>query len=120
MFKYRQVPARMRLGDTDRAVAGAGRTGRRKAAQLRRGAEAALCDVRGRDDHPRPLRYESPSLRYGSLPTGVPGPEKQTDVGTPRYREISVLLPLRQPFVVPGAYHRVPEPRHRARTCDRA
>ena len=41
MFQYRQVLARMRLGDTDRAIARAGLMGRRKLAQLRRTAEAA-------------------------------------------------------------------------------
>ena len=41
MFEYRQVLTRMRLGDTDRAIARAGLMGRRKAAQLRRTAEAA-------------------------------------------------------------------------------
>ena len=41
MFEYRQVLTRMRLGDTDRAIARAGLMGRRKAAQLRRSAEAA-------------------------------------------------------------------------------
>ena len=41
MFEYRQVPTRMRLGDTDRAIARAGLMGRRKVAQLRRTAEAA-------------------------------------------------------------------------------
>ena len=41
MFEYRQVLTRMRLGDTDRAIARAGPMGRRKAAQLRRTAEAA-------------------------------------------------------------------------------
>ena len=35
MFQYRQVLARMRLGDTDRAIARAGLMGRRKLAQLR-------------------------------------------------------------------------------------
>ena len=40
MFEYRQVLTRMRLGDTDRAIARAGLMGRRKAAQLRRTAEA--------------------------------------------------------------------------------
>ena len=41
MFEYRQVLARMRLGDTDRAIARTGLMGRRKLAQLRRTAEAA-------------------------------------------------------------------------------
>ena len=41
MFEYRQVLTRMRLGDTDRAIARAGLMGRRKAAQLRLTAEAA-------------------------------------------------------------------------------
>lgn len=41
MFEYRQVLTRMRLGDTDRAVARAGLMGRRKAGALRRVAEAA-------------------------------------------------------------------------------
>ena len=41
MFEYRQVLTRMRLGDTDRAIARAGLMGRRKAAQLRRTAKAA-------------------------------------------------------------------------------
>ena len=41
MFEYRQVLTRMRLGDTDRAIARAGLMGRRKLAQLRRAAEAA-------------------------------------------------------------------------------
>ena len=41
LFEYRQVLARMRLGDTDRAIARAGLMGRRKLAQLRRTAEAA-------------------------------------------------------------------------------
>ena len=41
MFEYRQVLARMRLGDTDRAIARVGLMGRRKVAQLRRTAEAA-------------------------------------------------------------------------------
>ena len=41
MFEYRQVLTRMRLGDTDRAIARAGLMGRRKAAQLRRTAEVA-------------------------------------------------------------------------------
>ena len=41
MFQYRQVLARMRLGDTDRAIARAGLMGRRKLAHLRRTAEAA-------------------------------------------------------------------------------
>ena len=39
MFEYRQVLTRMRLGDTDRAIARAGLMGRRKVAQLRRTAE---------------------------------------------------------------------------------
>ena len=37
MFEYRQVLTRVRLGDTDRAIARAGLMGRRKTAQLRRG-----------------------------------------------------------------------------------
>jgi len=41
MFEYRQVLTRMRLGDTDRAIARAGLMGRRKACALRRVAEAA-------------------------------------------------------------------------------
>ena len=41
MFEYRQVLTRMRLGDTDRAIARTGLMGRRKLAQLRRTAEAA-------------------------------------------------------------------------------
>lgn len=41
MFAYRQVLARMRLGDTDRTIARADLMGRRKAAQFRRTAEAA-------------------------------------------------------------------------------
>ena len=41
MLEYRQVLTRMRLGDTDRSIARAGLMGRRKAAQLRRTAEAA-------------------------------------------------------------------------------
>ena len=41
MFDYRQVLTRMRLGDTDRAIARAELAGRRKVAQLRRTAEAA-------------------------------------------------------------------------------
>ena len=41
MFEYRQVMTRMRLGDTDRAIARVGLMGRRKVAQLRRTAEAA-------------------------------------------------------------------------------
>jgi hypothetical protein len=41
MFEYRQVLTRMRLGDTDRAIARAGLMGRRKAGALRRVAEAA-------------------------------------------------------------------------------
>ena len=41
MFEYRQVLTRMRLGDTDRAIARAGLMGRRKAARLRQRAEAA-------------------------------------------------------------------------------
>ena len=41
MLEYRQVLIRMRLGDTDRAIARAGLIGRRKAAALRRVAEAA-------------------------------------------------------------------------------
>ena len=41
MFEYRQVLTRMRLGDTDRAIARVGLMGRRKVAQLRRTAEAA-------------------------------------------------------------------------------
>ena len=46
MFEYRQVLTRMRLGDTDRAIARVGLMGRRKVAQLRRTAEAAgLLDV---------------------------------------------------------------------------
>ena len=39
MFEYRQVLTRMRLGDTDRAIARTGLMGRRKAAQLRLTAE---------------------------------------------------------------------------------
>ena len=35
MYQYRQVLVRMRLGETDRAIAKAGLTGRRKAAELR-------------------------------------------------------------------------------------
>ncbi len=34
MFEYYQVPTRMRLGDTDRAIARCGLMGRRKAAAL--------------------------------------------------------------------------------------
>ena len=41
IFEYRQVLTRMRLGDTDRAIARVGLMGRRKVAQLRRTAEAA-------------------------------------------------------------------------------
>jgi len=41
MFEYRQVITRMRLGDTDRAIARAGLMGRRKAHAIRRVAEAA-------------------------------------------------------------------------------
>ena len=41
MFEYRQILTRMRLGDTDRAIARVGLMGRRKAAQLRHTAEAA-------------------------------------------------------------------------------
>ena len=41
MFEVRQVVTRMRLGDTDRAIARAGLMGRRKLSQLRRTAEAA-------------------------------------------------------------------------------
>ena len=41
MFEYRQVMTRMRLGDTDRAIARVGLMGRRKVAQLRRTAAAA-------------------------------------------------------------------------------
>ena len=41
MFEYRQVLTRMRLGDTDRAIARVGLMGRRKVARLRRTAEAA-------------------------------------------------------------------------------
>ena len=41
MFEYRQLLTRMRLGDTDRAIARVGLMGRRKAAQLRLTAEAA-------------------------------------------------------------------------------
>ena len=41
MFEIRQILTRMRLGDTDRAIARAGLMGRRKLAQLRRAAEAA-------------------------------------------------------------------------------
>ncbi len=41
MFEYRQVLTRMRLGDTDRAIARAGLMGRRKARELRQAAEAA-------------------------------------------------------------------------------
>ena len=41
MFAYRQVLTCMRLGETDRAIARAGLMGRRKAAHLRRSAEAA-------------------------------------------------------------------------------
>ena len=44
MFEYRQVLTRMRLGDTDRAIARVGLMGRRKLAQLRRTAEAAQID----------------------------------------------------------------------------
>ena len=36
MFEYRQVLTRMRLGDTDRAIARVGLMGRRKVARLRR------------------------------------------------------------------------------------
>ncbi len=41
MFEYREVLTRMRLGDTDRAIARVGLMGRRKAGALRRVAEAA-------------------------------------------------------------------------------
>lgn len=41
MFEYRQVLARIRLGDTDRAIARAGLMGRRKTAALRQVAQAA-------------------------------------------------------------------------------
>lgn len=41
MFVYRQVLTRMRLGDTDRAIARAGLMGRRKAAELRKVAQGA-------------------------------------------------------------------------------
>ena len=41
MFEYRQILTRMRLGDTDRAIARVGLMGRSKAAQLRRTAEEA-------------------------------------------------------------------------------
>jgi transposase len=39
MYQYRQVLVRMRLGDTDRAIARSGLVGRRKAGELRRCAE---------------------------------------------------------------------------------
>ena len=39
MFEYRQVLSRMRLGDTDRAIARAGLMGRRKLVQLRRSSK---------------------------------------------------------------------------------
>ena len=41
MYQYRQVLFRMRLGDTDRAIARAGLMGRRKLGGVRRVAEAA-------------------------------------------------------------------------------
>ncbi len=41
MYEYRQVLTRMRLGDTDRAIARAGLMGRAKAAAVREAAEAA-------------------------------------------------------------------------------
>lgn len=40
MFEVRQVLVRMRQGDSDRALAKAGQTGRRKAAEIRRVADA--------------------------------------------------------------------------------
>jgi len=39
MYQYRHVLVRMRLGETDRAIAKAGLMGRRKAAHLRAAAE---------------------------------------------------------------------------------
>lgn len=72
MFEYRQVLARMRLGDTDRAIARPGLMGRAKAAALRRQAdEAGLLlrdmalpdDVKlGRAQHREPARVSSVSL----------------------------------------------------------
>jgi transposase len=41
MYEYRQILTRMRLGDTDRAIARAGLMGRRKLGELRRQADAA-------------------------------------------------------------------------------
>jgi hypothetical protein len=40
MYEYRQVIYRMRLGESDRAIAKAGLIGRRKAAELRQHAKA--------------------------------------------------------------------------------
>ena len=54
MFEYRQVLTRMRLGDTDRAIARSGLMGRAKAAALRRVADAA-----GWLDPARPLPPEA-------------------------------------------------------------
>ena len=59
MFEVRQVLTRMRLGDTDRAIARAGLMDRRKLAQLRRTAVAAgwLDEGRGAiSSMPRPGR----------------------------------------------------------------
>jgi hypothetical protein len=46
MYEYRQVPMRMRLGDSDRTISKAGLMGRRKAAELRLlAAEAGWLDM---------------------------------------------------------------------------
>jgi hypothetical protein len=43
MYQYRQVLTRMRLGDTDRAIARAGLMGRPKAALPRNGPQSVQC-----------------------------------------------------------------------------
>ena len=51
MYQYRQILARMRSGDSDRDIAGAGLVGRRKAAEIRReGASRGWLDA----THPLP------------------------------------------------------------------
>lgn len=66
MYEYRQVIYRMRLGESDRAIAKAGLTGRRKAAELRQLAKAHGWLEKG------PLPEDSElAVHFGKKPVAV-------------------------------------------------
>ena len=76
MHHYRQVLSRMRLGDTDRAIARAGLMGRRKTAELRQSA-----------------------VKHGWLNPGVPLPEDMELAQHLHTRKDDHLLPsLVEPY----------------------